>query len=362
MTAAAAAAAADVVRTGREASALEREPLIVLEPLRTFLDERGLGRGELEVEPIGDGHSNVTYLLRRGDDRVVLRRPPRGPLPPSAHDVLREARLLGALRPAGVRVPEVLAVCDDERLIGAPFYVMELVDGEVLGERLPAALADAGDRARIGDEIVDALVEIHGVDVDAAGLAEFGRRGGYLERQVRRFADLLAGNATRALPELERVGEWLAAHVPRSAETTVVHGDYRLGNVLFARESPATLVAVLDWELAALGDPLADLGYLTAMWAVADDPDNPMLDLSAVTRLPGFADRDALAARYADASSRSLEALAWYQVLAIWKSAIFLEGSYRRYLAGSTDDAYFARLRDGVPALARLAERRAREA
>jgi len=347
--------AGDVVRTRREAEALEREPLVILEPLEAFLDAAGLGAGPVEATPIGDGHSNVTYLLRRGELRVVLRRPPRGPLPASAHDVLREARLLTALRPVGVRVPEVLAVCDDPEVIGAPFYVMGYLDGLVLSTRLAAVFDERRHRERIGAELVDALVELHAVDIDAAGLDGLGRRGGYLERQVRRFSGLLEVNATRPLPALERVAGWLEHNRPEQAETTIVHGDFRLGNAMFAPEAPPRIVGILDWELATLGDPLADVGYLTAMWAVPEDPPNPMLDLSAVTRLPGFLDREALARRYERATGRPIEALPWYQVLALWKAAIFLEGSYKRYLAGSTDDPYFARLGEGVPVLGDMA-------
>ena len=352
----------DVVRTAAEAAAAAREPLLVLEPLQAFLDAAGVGRGPVTAEPIGDGHSNVTYALARDGARVVLRRPPRGPLPPSAHDVLREARLLALLRPAGVRVPEVLAVCEDREVVGAPFYVMERVDGEVLTGALPAALDDAAGRAAVGAELVDALAELHAVDLDAAGLTGFGAPDGYLERQVRRFRGLLERTATRPLPLLEQVADWLDANRPRTPRTTVVHGDYRLGNVLFSASAPARLEAVLDWELAALGDPLADLGYLTAMWAVAGEESNVMLDLTPVTRLPGFLTREELAARYAQRSGLDPAALGWYQALAVWKAAIFLEGSYRRYLAGSTDDPYFGRLGEGVPQLARTAARLAQAA
>jgi len=340
----------DVVATPAQAAGLEREPLLVLEPLAAFLDAHGLGTGGLRAVPIGEGHSNVTYLLERDRGaRFVLRRPPRGPLAPSTHDVLREARLLALLAPAGVPVPAVLATCADEAVIGAPFYVMPFIDGHVLTTQLPTAFTDPG---AIGEVLVDALVALHAVPL-AGALADFGRADGYLERQLRRFGSLLEANATRPLPDLEVVADWLAGHRPDSAAATVVHGDYRLGNTLL---DPAPRVAaILDWELATLGDPLADVGYLTAMWAQPGDPDDPMLDLSRVTRGPGFASRDQLAARYAERTGRSIASLRWYQVLALWKAAIFLEGSYRRYRAGSTDDPYFARLADGVPQLARRA-------
>ncbi|MGE5408031.1 MAG: phosphotransferase family protein [Syntrophothermus sp.] len=349
----------DVVRTAAEAAAAELEPLLVLEPLRAFLDREGLGAGPIEAEEIGEGHSNITYLLRRGAEKLVLRRPPRGPLPPSAHDVLREARLLEALYPLGYPVPAVLARCEDAAVIGAPFYVMPFVEGHILAGELPPALAaDEGPR-RIGEELVDRLVDLHAIPfAEQPGLEGFGRAEGYLERQLRRFTGLLEVNATRPLPELEGVAGWLAANLPSSPGQTIVHGDYRLGNVMYAPDEPR-LVAVLDWEMATIGDPLADLGYMTAMWAEPSDPPNPVGDLSEVTRLPGFPTRAELVGRYAESTGLSVEALPWYQVLALWKAAIFLEGSYRRYQAGTTVDPYFAKLGEGVAELSRLAAERA---
>lgn len=350
-------ARADVVRDRAAAAAAALEPLLVLEPLEEFLDAAGLGSGPVEAEPIGAGHSNVTYLLRRGAEKLVLRRPPRGPLPPSAHDVLREARLLRALEPLGLPVPAVLASCEDPGVIGAPFYVMPFVEGHVLADELPPELG-AGAGARIGEEMVDGLLALHAVDFEAAGLEGFGRPDGYLERQIKRFGGLLEHNATRPLPQLERVGQWLADNVPDSPPATIVHGDYRLGNVMFAPREPR-LVAILDWEMATIGDPLADVGYMTAMWAQAGEPANPVAELSRVTCLPGFPGRDALARRYVEATGHSIEAMPWYQTLALWKAAIFLEGSYKRHRAGTTSDAYFASLGEGVPTLARLACERA---
>ena len=348
----------DVVRTAEEAVGLELEPLLVLEPLEAFLDAAGLGAGPIEAAAIGDGHSNVTFLLRRGEEKLVLRRPPRGPLPPSAHDVLREARLLSALGPRGFRAPAVLASCEEEGVIGAPFYVMPFVEGHVLSATMPAELGGAEAPARIAEELVDCLVDLHAIDVEAAGLTEFGRPDGYLERQIKRFGGLLELNATRPLPDLERVAEWLAADIPDSPTATVVHGDYRLGNVMFAPAAPE-LVAVLDWEMATIGDPLADVGYMTAMWAEASDPVNPVGDLSEVTRLPGFPGRDALAERYVAATGLDLGALRWYQVLALWKAAIFLEGNYKRFVAGTTADPFYAGLDAGILTLGRLAAERA---
>jgi len=326
------------------------------EPLAAYLDTLGIGTGPARIEAIGEGHSNLTFLVEREGARVVLRRPPRGPLPPSAHDVVREARLLEALRPHGTPAPEVLATCEDEAVIGAPFYVMAWVEGHVLTEAMPPALA--GEAERVAECFVDGLVDLHAVDARAPELAGFGRPEGYLERQLRRFGGLYETNATRPLPDLEAVADWLAANLPESPPSTVVHGDYRLGNVMVA-PSPARLAAILDWEMATVGDPLADVGYMTAMWSEPSDPPNPVSDLSAVTRGAGFPGRNFLVERYAERTGRSLDALPWYQVLALWKAAIFLEGSFRRFGAGTTADPYFASLEAGVPALAALARERA---
>ena len=337
-----------IVDTPEQAAALDLPPLLVRRPLEAFLDARGLGSGEVTAEPVGEGHSNVTYLIRRDGGAWVLRRPPRPPLPPSAHDVLREATLLRALEDTPVRVPRVLASCDDERVIGAPFYVMERIHGEVINTELPAGL----DGERIGDELIDALVEIHAVDWRACGLEGFGKPSGYLERQLRRFTGLWEHNQTREIAELDEVTAWLHEHRPESGPATIVHGDYRLGNVMFTGRD---LSAVFDWELATIGDPLADVGYLVATWAQADDPPSVVATLTTVTREPGFPTRDELIARYEERCGRSMGDLRWYTTLALWKSAVFLEGSYMRRLAGTTEDPFFDRLKDGVPALAERA-------
>ena len=345
----------DVVATHEEGAANQRPPLLVVEPLLAFLDEHGLGSGELEAAPVGEGHSNVTYVIRRADWEAVIRRPPRPPLPPSAHDVLREARVLGAL--AGqARVPAVLAVCADESVIGAPFYVMERVQGHVVTSEVPAALDSEEDRRRMGEELVDALVEVHAVDWADAGLEGFGRPTGYLERQLRRFGGLWEHNRTRELPAVEHVGAWLREHVPESGPATVVHGDFRLGNVMFAPEAPARLTAIFDWEMATIGDPLADLGYLCTLWIDRDDPPLGVYELNAVTRQPGFPSREELIARYEERSGRTMRDIRWYQTLALWKSVVFMEGNYKRAISGSTDDPFLKAFGDGVLDLADRAE------
>jgi aminoglycoside phosphotransferase (APT) family kinase protein len=343
----------DVVDTAEEAAALELPPLVVREPLEAFLDAHGIGAGRIEAERIGEGHSNITFLVRRGDARVVLRRPPRPPLPPSAHDVLREARLLRALESTPVRVPKVVAVGDDESVLGMPFYVMEEVHGRVLASSIPDALDTPEERRRTSEELVDALVEVHAVDWRACGLEGYGKPTGYLERQLRRFTGLWEHNKTRELALVDELGEWLASNMPDSPEATIVHGDYRLGNVMLADEAPAELVAIFDWELSTIGDPLADVGYMTVTWVQEGDPEDTMFaGAGAVTRREGFLTREELIARYEERSGRSMSALNWYQALALWKAAVFMEGNYKRFQSGSSDDQYLALFDRGVPMLA----------
>jgi aminoglycoside phosphotransferase (APT) family kinase protein len=343
----------DIVRTHAEGAANEREPLLVLDPLREFLAAQDLAApADLGAEPIGDGHSNVTYGLSTG---VVLRRPPRGPLPPSAHDVLREARLLTALESTPVRTPRVLAVCDDAEVIGAPFYVMEKIEGEVVTTSMPAALDNPQQRERTADELVQALVELHSVDWTSIGLEGFGKPSGYLERQLRRFNGLWEHNKTREIPEFEQVAEWLAANLPESPPATVVHGDYRLGNVIMASGAPARLAAILDWEMATIGDPLADVGYMMIHWRQADDPPGSRFNLQTVTTEPGFPTRQEMVSRYEARSGRSMHALDWYVTLAMWKAVAFMEGNYKRAVSGSTDDPYLKSFGEGVLELAQRA-------
>ncbi len=350
-------AADDILLTHADRAAGGREPLLVLEPLRRFLDDRGLGTGDLDAEPLGEGHSNVTFLVRRDGAALVLRRPPRGPLPPTAHDVLREARLLRAIADTSARVPRVLAVCDDEAVIGAPFALTELIPGDVITTAVPPWLDTPPERRRMSEELVDALVEVHGVDWAACGLEGFSRDpGGYLARQLRRFAGLWKAGRTRELPAVEEVGRWLRERMPSSGAPSIVHGDYRLGNVLMSPGAPARLAAILDWEMATIGDPLADLGYLCTLWVDGGDGDPPGLFAQwDVTRRDGFLSRDELVARYEERSGRAMTDIRWYRVLALWKATVFMEGNYARAVAGTTDDPYLKGFADGVVELAERA-------
>jgi aminoglycoside phosphotransferase (APT) family kinase protein len=348
----------DVVETVEAGAAPERPPLVVLDRIAAFLDAHGLGSGPVRATRIGEGGgSNFTFLLEREEGRFVLRRPPRPPLPPSAHDMVREARFQLALGEGGFeRLPSIVAVCDDEAVLGVPFYVMEWLEGHVVTDELPPGLEDGGARRRLADDLVDALVEIHAADVSSPALAAFARPGSYNERQARRFAQLWEINRTREVPRVDEVGRWLTANVPEPLPPTPVHGDYRLGNMMVARDEPTRIEAVLDWEMGAIGDPRADVGYLLATYTEPGGSPSP-LGTSPVTARTGFPSRAELVERYVARSRREVEQLAWFEALALWKAAVFCEAIYGRYVRGelAAEDERAARFEEGVPYLAEAA-------
>jgi aminoglycoside phosphotransferase (APT) family kinase protein len=338
--------------------ATDKAPLLVLDRVEAFLDEHALGSGPLEATRIGDGGgSNFTFLLDRGGERFVLRRPPRPPLPPSAHDMVREAGLQTAIRAAGFgRLAEIAAVCEDESVLGVPFYVMRYLDGHVITQELPLGLEREDARRRLGLDLVDTLVEIHAADVNTPLLAAFARPGSYLERQVRRFIQLWEINQTRDIAAVNELGRYLTAHLPEPLTSTVVHGDYRLGNMMVSPDDPTRIIAVLDWEMGAIGDPRADVGYLLATYSEPNGRVSP-LGSSPVTAEAGFPSRADLVERYAEQSGREVEPLAWFEALALWKAAVFCEAIYGRYTRGelSEEDTRAAMFEMGVPLLAEAA-------
>jgi aminoglycoside phosphotransferase (APT) family kinase protein len=336
-------------------------PLVDEEALRPYLAEKlpseGAADVPLVVERIRGGHSNETFYVNRGEEQWVLRRPPRGPLLPTAHDVSREYRVLSALAQTDVPVPRTVLFCDDTSVIGAPFYLMERVPGVVIRTKLPPGFEPVESRRQLADTLIDTLADLHAVDYQAVGLGDFGKPQGYLERQLRRWTGQLDASRNRELPDLDAVTAWLQAHLPASGPATIVHGDYRMDNCMYAPEPPARILAVVDWEMATIGDPLADLGYLLSFWREPDDPQTGLLsdDSFNVSLLPGFPTRRELVRRYAERTGREMQSVDFYVALAIWKLAILLEGSYKRHLAGTTDDPFFATLGEGIPALARRA-------
>lgn len=306
-----------------------------LAALEAFLADRDVVRGPLTTRRIGDGHSNLTYLVSGSRD-VVVRRPPPPPLPPGAHDVLREARLLRGLAGTDVPVPAVLATAEAGVVVDSPLYVMSHVPGPVLTTRTPAALTGCG--AAVGASVVDTLVALHAVDWQAAGLGEMGRPEGFNGRHLRRMRRLVADEHGALPGPFQEVDGWLEAHVPAEAGATLVHNDYRLGNVVLAPDG--RVAAVLDWELATIGDPLFDVGYFLASWPVPGEPLTPTAELGTAALEPGYPTRAELAERYATRTGRDLSNLGWYTTLALWKLAVLFEYSRRRLLAGHGDPYY----------------------
>ncbi|MFM2182875.1 MAG: hypothetical protein RJB61_1169 [Actinomycetota bacterium] len=308
-------------------------------------------------ETIAGGHSNLTFRVAGGDGaQYVLRRPPLGRLLPRAHDMAREHRIIAGLRHSAVPVPEALGLCDDPAVNDAPFYVMRFVDGHVIRDRAAAeAILSPERRRHAAESLVDTLAAIHAVDLDAAGLADLGRHDGYIARQLARWYAQWNDQHTADLPAVHRVHDALAARIPRQGPATVVHGDYRLDNTIL--DDDGTVVAVLDWEICTLGDPLADLGLLMVYWTGPGDSSSAWV--GSATTAPGFPDRAELAERYAAVSGRDLSSLPFYVSFAYWKLACILEGVYSRYLAGAMGERHRSELepfRQQVEAAAATAE------
>ncbi|MEU7203759.1 phosphotransferase family protein [Streptomyces sp. NPDC045470] len=321
-------------------------PGLDLERLRDHLDRElpGAVRGPLDAELIEGGRSNLTYRVTDGTDRWVVRRPPLGHVLATAHDMGREFRVISALHPTAVPVPEALLLCEDEEVLGAPFYVMELVEG--VPYRTAEQLAGLGPERTRGVvlSLVDTLVALHAVDPAAVGLDGFGRPDGFLERQLRRWGKQLAASKNRELPGIDALHEALGAALPASPAPAVVHGDYRLDNVLVGADDRIT--AVLDWEMSTLGDPLTDLGLLVMYSEQEDVPGSPIATTSGA---PGHPEAAELIERYAAGSGRDVSGIAWYTAFAYFKLAVILEGIHYRFTLGQTLGAGFDRIGELVP-------------
>ena len=308
-------------------------------------------QGPLRLSLITGGKSNLTYRVTDGRSRWVLRRPPLGTLTPTAHDMGREHRVVAALGAGGVPVARAVSYCADPEVIGAPFSVMSYVDGRVLQDGDEAAELTADDARRCAEALVDELARLHAVDPAQVGLGDFGRPDGYLERQVRRWHGQWSRVATRELPALHELHRLLAAATPPESGASVVHGDYRIDNAILDRDDPGTIRAIVDWEMAALGDPLADLGLTLVYW---DPVCEPVLGVRhAPTANAGFPTGPQLAARYAERSGRDISSLGFYQALGYLKLAVIAEGIHARHLAGQTVGAGFDAVGSAVPALVR---------
>lgn len=305
--------------------------------LESFLRERDLVSGALQTRPIGDGHSNLTYLVGDGERDVVVRRPPPPPLSPGAHDVLREARLLQALTGTDVPVAKVLAVGQKGVVLDVPFYVMEYVRGVVITDETPKTLASPERRRGLAEALIDRLADLHSVDWRERGLNDFGRSEGFNRRHLRRIGGLLAEQNGCFPREFVEIRAWLEDNAPDESGGSIVHNDYRLGNVMWAPEPPVKLLAILDWELSTIGDPLLDVGYFLASYPQPGEPRTPTQDLARAVLEPGYPSRAELAERYALRTGRNLSNINWYIAMCEWKLAILFEYSRRR-----GEDAYYA--------------------
>ncbi|HJQ35858.1 MAG TPA: phosphotransferase family protein [Thermoanaerobaculia bacterium] len=299
--------------------------------------------GELTVTQFPGGHSNLTYDLQFGDTELVLRRPPLGPVPPRAHDMAREFRVLAAVHPHFGLAPKPLHLCEDTSVIGSVFYVMERRRGMVV--RAEESFAPEL-RQRISGNMIDTLAELHAIDITKHGLDALGKPQGFVARQIHGWTERWHGSKTSDVPDMEWLARWLDERIPNDPpRATLVHGDYKLDNVMLSEDDPSRLVGVFDWEMAAVGDPLVDLGILLCYWVHA-----PM---SEVTKNPGWFKRDEILARYPGDVSN----IAIYEVFAVFKLAVVIQQIYARFVRGQTDDPRFAPMGEHVLQLARIARR-----
>jgi aminoglycoside phosphotransferase (APT) family kinase protein len=317
---------------------------------------------DLAVEQFPGGHSNLTYLIRWGDRELVLRRPPVGSRVKTAHDMGREYRVLSRLGPLYPKAPRALAACDDPNVLGAPFYVMERVRGLILRHpKLPAGLdLPPASMRGLSEAVVDGLVELHAVDFRAAGLADFGHPAGYVERQVEGWSGRWQKAKTDDVPDLDRAAAWLAGHLPEDrgeAMATLLHNDYKYDNLVLDPDDPTRILAVLDWEMATVGDPLMDVGTSLAYWIDPDDPPAARHLPTGPTTEPGNLSRAEVAERYGRATGRDVSEILFYYVFGVFKIAVIAQQIYYRYQQGLTKDERFAALGGAVRLLGWTAAR-----
>jgi aminoglycoside phosphotransferase (APT) family kinase protein len=327
-------------------------PGLDLGRLQRYLDlaTPRLATGPLAAEPIIGGKSNLTYFLADGTSSWVLRRPPLGHVLPTAHNMAREFRMLSALAPTSVPVPQPLLLCEDETVIGAPFYLMERVDGRVYRSADDAAGISAAEAAALTDSLLDVLAELHAIDPDAVGLGDFGHPAGFLHRQLRRWRAQLDASRSRPLPGIDELHEALTRSVPESSRPAIVHGDYRLDNVIVG--PGGRINAVVDWEMTTIGDPLADLGLMIVYWdGLSMIPGSVSAAVGPGTAFPRGPE---LIRGYAERRSVELSAMPWYVAFGYFKLAVIAEGIHYRYVAGQTVGEGFEGMGEHTPTLVRL--------
>jgi aminoglycoside phosphotransferase (APT) family kinase protein len=316
-----------------------------VEAVERYLREHteDLPDGELEISQFPSGASNLTYLLQIDDWEGVLRRPPLGPVPPKAHDMGRESSILSKLGAVYLLAPKPYFFCEDESVIGAPFYVMERKAGVVLDDSFPDDIEPDEELCRgISRTAVDTLVRLHAVDVEEAGLGDLGKPEGFLERQTEAWISRYDKAKTDDIGEVGPLTEWLASDVPESPPPTVIHNDYKLNNLVLDPEDLTEVRAVLDWEMATVGDPLFDLAVSLSYWIEPDDPDELKAVMPTVTVTPGFMTRKELIDRYEKESGRDLSDMHWYVVFGYFKLAAILQQIFARWKNRQTEDERFA--------------------
>lgn len=326
--------------------------------LQAYLQQELGLRGALEIKQFPGGFSNLTYLLRAEDKEFVLRRPPFGANIKSAHDMGREYTALSHLQPVYNKAPRPLLYCEDDSLIGAPFYVMERVQGAILRANLAVdARPSPVEMRRIAVSLVESFADLHAVDIDAAGLSDFGQAQGYVKRQIdgwtRRYVKARTGN----VPEIESAAQWLADNLPPESGSSLLHNDYKYDNVVLNPQNRAEIIAVLDWEMATIGDPLMDLGSSLGYWVQADDPEILRQVALGPTMLPGNPTRAEFVELYAQKSGRSIENPVFYYVYGLFKVAVIGQQIYKRYKSGYSKDPRFAHLNYVVRVLGQTAVR-----
>lgn len=334
----------------------------VRERLSAALGDRFDASLPMTVEQFPGGHSNLTYLLRFGDDEFVMRRPPFGPVPPRAHDMAREYRILEAVHPVYGLAPRPFMLCEDVSVIGSTFYVMERRHGLVVRTTEPPQLKGLPEaRRRASLAMIDALAGLHTVDIRAHGLVALGKPAGFVERQVRGWNERWHGSQTTALPQMDALAAWLIERLPPdAARPTLVHGDFKLDNAMLDAEDVGRLVGIFDWEMAAVGDPLIDLGILLAYWVhVARGAEGDAV--STVTEREGWFTRAEILDAYGASTGADLSRITFYEVFAVFKLAVVLQQIFYRYHRGQTDDPRFAALDERVRWLAEIATRLAEQ-
>jgi aminoglycoside phosphotransferase (APT) family kinase protein len=296
---------------------------------------------EPDVAQFPGGHSNLTYLVRFGDTEIVVRRPPFGPVPPTAHDMAREFRWLSAMHSVFPLAPQPYLLCEDTSVIGCVFYAMERRRGVVVRTEEPPALANPAARRRLSEAMIDTLADLHAIDVAANGLSALGKPAGFVERQVRGWSERWHRSQTTALPEMDALAKWLREHLPADPTPAIVHGDFKLDNVMLDPGDVGRIVAVFDWEMSALGDPLVDVGIVLAYWSPTAPPSQRDA-LTTVIDRPGYFTKQEIVERYAARSRRDLSGIRFYEIFAVFKIAVVIQQIYFRYVQGQTTDARFA--------------------